>query len=291
MTFREWWVLARPPTLPASVVPVAVGTAAASLSMRLEVPAVGIMTVVALLLQIATNMANEVADFHRGIDAADSVGIAGSLVHGRLTPAALRRWAIGTYVLAFGLGLVLVWLRGPVLLALGVAGILAGYLYNAGPRPLSATAFGELIVFLVMGPIEVLASELAAGGRVTGSGIAASVTVGFMVAAILLANNLRDREKDAARGRRTLAIRLGPAHGETALSLLVAAGTLWPLAALVAGWLPLWAALPVLALPWGLSQIRRLRGPALRRGVLVMGRIHLVAGLLLAAGLAFGHAA
>lgn len=290
MTVRELWTLSRPPTLPASVVPVAVGVAAALLLGPVQVGAVVLMAAVALLLQIATNMANEYADFRRGVDAADSVGIAGSLVHGRLTPAAVRRLALGTYGAAFLLGLVLVFWRGPVMLALGVAGILAGYFYNAGPYPLSATALGEATVFFMMGPIEVAASELAAGGRLTASGIAASVTVGFTVAAILLANNLRDRVKDQSRGRRTLAIRLGQPRGEAALEVLLAAGTAWPLLAIAAGWLPGWAGLTVLALPWGLWQIRRLRTGGLGRGVLVMGRIHLVAGLLLAFGLALGRA-
>ncbi|MGC8489253.1 MAG: 1,4-dihydroxy-2-naphthoate octaprenyltransferase, partial [Clostridia bacterium] len=127
MTLRELWTLSRPPTLPASVVPVAVGVAAALLRGPVQVGAVVLMAAVALLLQIATNMANEYADFRRGVDAADSVGIAGSLVHGRLTPAAVRRLALATYGAAFLLGLVLVFWRGPVMLALGVAGILAGY--------------------------------------------------------------------------------------------------------------------------------------------------------------------
>ncbi len=289
MSFREWWTLARPPTLPASVVPVAVGTAAAALSGSVNLAAVLVMALVAMLLQIATNMANEYADFRRGLDAPESVGIAGSLVHGRLEPGAVRTWALLTYGLAFGLGLLLVILRGPVMLAMGAAGILAGYFYNAGPWPLSATVLGEAAVFLIMGPIEVAASEMAAGGRVTGVGILASLTVGVMVAAILLANNLRDRVKDAAGGRRTLAIRLGPRRGGQVLAALVVLGTVWPLVAMAAGLLPLGAGLPVLALPWGLGQIRRLSHGGFTRGVLVLGRIHLVAGLLLAAGLVFGR--
>lgn len=289
MNLREWWTLARPPTLPASVVPVAVGTAAAAASGSINLGAAAVMALVAVLLQIATNMANEYADFRRGLDAPDSVGIAGSLVHGRMEPGAVRGWALMSYGIAFILGLVLVVIRGPVMLVMGVAGILAGYFYNAGPRPLSATALGEAAVFLIMGPIEVAASEIAAGGRVTGAGIFASFTVGVMVAAILLANNIRDRVKDAEGGRHTLAIRLGPRRGGQMLSVLVVLGTLWPVAAAASGLLPLAAGLPVLVLPWGLGQIRRLQDGGLARGVLVMGRIHLVAGLLLAAGLALGR--
>lgn len=289
MTVREWWRLARPPTLPASVVPVAVGTAAALDAGRVSVPAVLVMLLVALLLQIATNMANEYADFRRGVDSADSVGIAGVLVEGRFAPATVRRWAFGTYAAAFLLGLGLVAVRGWVLLVLGILGILAGYLYNAGPRPLSATPWGEATVFVIMGPIEVLGSELAAGGRVTAIGVWASVAVGFLVAAILLANNLRDRVQDGQRGRDTLAIRLGAKRGLWGMAALITAGALWPVALAVWGILPATAAVTALVLPGGLAAVRRLSGQGLARGVLVTGRVHLAAGLLLAVGLGWRH--
>jgi 1,4-dihydroxy-2-naphthoate octaprenyltransferase len=281
---RDWWQLARPPTLPASVVPVLVGTAAAPRPVAW--PLVLVMLAVALLLQIATNMVNEYADFHRGVDDPGSVGIAGVLVRGQLDPPTLRRVALGTYGAALILGLVLVAARGPVLLGLGVLAILAGFLYNAGPRPLSATAFGEVLVFFMMGPIEVLVSEVAAGGRVSAAGIAASLTVGALVAAILLANNLRDREKDAARGRRTLAIRLGHARGRAVLRGLVVGGAVWPALAALAGWLPATAALTLVMVPVGWWTVDRLvEAGALRRAVLLVGRLHLATGLLLAVGL------
>jgi len=289
MTVKEWWELGRPPTLPASVVPVAVGAAAAADGGRFSLPAALAMLAVALLLQIATNMANEYADWRRGIDAADSVGIAGVIVRGRASAKAVRNWAFTMYGAALALGLVLVAVRGYLLLVLGLVGILAGYLYNAGPRPVSATAWGELLVFLVMGPVEVLGSELAVGGVLTPFGAWVSVTVGLMVAAILMANNLRDRVKDAERGRRTLAIRLGPRRGLLAMGALVAAGTLWPVPLALTGVLPPLAAVTVLVLPGALAAIRRLGQGGLARGVLVVGRIHLVTGLVLAAGLWIRH--
>jgi 1,4-dihydroxy-2-naphthoate octaprenyltransferase len=286
MTVADWWRLARPPTLAATFAPVVVGTAAAALAGPVNPTWTLVMLVVGLLLQIATNMTNEYTDYARGIDDPESVGIAGVIVSGRYSPATIRRWAYGTYVAAFGLGLVLVAVRGWVLLALGVAGILAGFLYNAGPRPLSATPWGEALVFVVMGPVEVLASELAAGGRATLAGAAASVAVGFLVAAILTANNLRDFEQDQARGRKTLVIRLGPRSGFRLLRLLVLAGILWAPLAAALGWLPPTAAVTLLAAPWAWRRLEGLKAPgALRRGVLVVGRVHLVTAFLLGAGL------
>ncbi|CAB1128257.1 1,4-dihydroxy-2-naphthoate octaprenyltransferase [Candidatus Hydrogenisulfobacillus filiaventi] len=287
MTVRQWWALARPATLPASVVPVAVGAAVAAERGPWSWPLSLVMLVVALLLQIGTNMVNEWADFHRGVDAPDSVGIAGVIVAGHLSPATVWRWAVGTYALAFGLGLGLVAVRGWPLLALGLAGIGAGFLYNAGPRPLSATPWGEALVFAIMGPVEVLASEVAAAGTISPGGWAASVAVGFSVAAILTANNLRDRDKDGARGRRTLAVLLGDRGGARLLAALVAAPFLWLALAAGLGWLPVTVLAAWLAVPVAVAGVRRLMqpGPGRRRAVAVVGRIHLLAGLLLAMGL------
>lgn len=290
MTLKEWWLLTRPPTLPASVVPVAVGTAAGSLTAPVSPLWAGLMLLVALLLQVATNLTNEYADFTRGVDATDSVGIAGVIVSGHMTVEAVRRCALATYGVALALGLILVAVRGPVLLVLGLLAILTGFLYNAGPRPLSATPFGEVVVFIMMGPIEVMASEMAATGTVTVAALAASIGVGFTVAAILLANNLRDRTKDETRGRQTLAIRLGAVRGLRNLMGLLVAGLIWPLVAAAMGILPWPAALPLLALPVAVRTTMGLRvGPELRRAVLVVGRVHLLGGLLLAVGLWAGR--
>jgi 1,4-dihydroxy-2-naphthoate octaprenyltransferase len=290
VTVREWWTLARPPTLPASVAPVAVGTAAGALAAPVAWGLTAIMMAVALLLQIATNMTNEYADFRRGVDAADSVGIAGYLVTGKFSPRVIRNWAAACFTAALALGLVLVAFRGPWLLMWGLLGALAAALYNGGPRPLSSTPFGELVVFCIMGPIEVMASEQAAVGRVTTAGVLASLAVGCTVAAILMANNLRDRVPDQQRGRRTLAVAVGPAAAHQVLIGMVVAGLGLPLVLAGAGAVPITAALPVLLLPWAWRRVAALARPgALRRAVLVVGRVHLAAGLLLALGLVGGR--
>jgi 1,4-dihydroxy-2-naphthoate octaprenyltransferase len=284
MTLREWWALSRPPTLVASVVPVAVG--AASNPNWLSWPLVLVMLAVALLLQIATNMTNEYADFRRGVDHAGSVGIAGVIVSGRFAAERIRNWALATYGAAFVLGLVLAWYRGPLLIALGLVAIGAGFLYNAGPRPLSATRFGEALVFIIMGPLEVLVSEVAASGRTTWFAFWASLSVGALVAAILLANNLRDRADDAARGRQTLAILLGPDRGLRLLWWLVLAGLLWPPVAALLQLIPAGATVTVVLVPWAWRVVGHLRqSERLRLAVLSVGRLHLAGGLLLALGL------
>lgn len=292
---RAFWRLARPFSLPATLVPVLAGAAAGSEGGRaVALPLCGGMLAVALLLQIGTNAANEYEDYRRGLDDPSSVGIAGVLVRGELRPEVVRAVAWACYGAALVGGVLLAWARGWLLLPWGGAALALGYLYSGGPRPLSATPFGEALVFLAMGPAEVLASEYVAVGRVSPLAIAASVPVGCTVAAILLANNLRDVERDAARGRRTLAVLLGEAHARDLLRALVGAAFLWCVLGALLRILP-WAVLAtLLALPAALRAVGGTSPPLAPAGaranaVPAFGRLHLWLGLLLVAALLLGR--
>ncbi|EQD37250.1 1,4-dihydroxy-2-naphthoate octaprenyltransferase, partial [mine drainage metagenome] len=135
MTIQALWRLSRPHTLSAAIVPVLVGTAAGALSRNVGFPLALDMLAISLLLQIATNMANEYFDFRRGIDHEGLTGIAGVIVKGELKPKAVLYAALATFALAFLLGCVLGYFRGVVLVGLGLLSILLALLYSAGPRP------------------------------------------------------------------------------------------------------------------------------------------------------------
>lgn len=283
--------LARPPTLAASVVPVAVGTAAGALSGRVNGLYVADMAIVALLLQAGTNMINEYYDFRRGIDDPESTGIAGVIVRGEMGLDGVWRSAVTTFLVAIAFGILLAFLRGPLLFVLGFFSVGVAFLYNAGPLPISQTPFGELTVFLVMGPLEVAVSEVAAIGRVTSQGLAASVPVAALVAGILLANNLRDRVKDGERGRRTLPVLFGPGAGESLMRALVALALVWPAVMWLAGRLPFAAMLAALGAPAAIGLMAALRagGNRLRPAVSLAARTELVVGGLLTLGLLLGR--
>ena len=281
MTMRQLLRLTRPHTLSAAVVPVIVGTAAGALAGRPDFLLATDMLAISLLLQIATNMANEYFDFRRGVDHAGLTGIAGVIVQGETSPKAVLAAAAATFALAFVLGCVLAFARGPLLVLLGLLSIAIAVLYSAGPRPIAATPFGELTVFMLMGVLETLVSEVAAVGHLTAAAVAVAPSVGFLVAAILTANNLRDRESDQERGRRTLAIVLGAERGLAFLRAEAVLAVVWP--ALAALWVLPWpAALTALLTPLALRAGRR--GP-LRRLLPEVSRLHLLNGLVLSAAL------
>ena len=283
------WVLgARPRTLPAAVVPVVVGTAAAA-----GAPGDGIVwwrfgaaLVVALAIQIATNYVNDYADGIRGTDER-RVGPT-RLVASGLATASEVRLAAGLSALVAGIaGLALAVAVGPEVLIVGVASFAAGYLYTGGPKPYGYYGWGEVFVFVFFGVVATVGSAYVQLDRVTGLAMGASIPVGFLATALLVVNNLRDIPSDALSGKRTLAVRLGDgATRALYVALVVGAFLMVPLLALPRPW----SLLALLALVAAARPFRRIAdgvsGMALIPVLIDTARLQLVFGGLLALGLA-----
>jgi 1,4-dihydroxy-2-naphthoate octaprenyltransferase len=204
-----WLLAARPKTLPAAVAPVLVGCAIAWAEGSFALlPGVAAFAV-ALLLQIAANLANDVADFHLGADTAQRVGPARVTQSGLISPRRVVAATVAVLVAAAVPGLYLVWRGGPVLAVLGLLAIVAAVAYTAGPKPFGYLGLGEVFVFLFFGPVAVAGTAYVMTQRVGPLTLVASVAMGCLVSAILVVNNLRDIETDRAAGKRTLAVRLG----------------------------------------------------------------------------------
>ena len=237
---------------------------------------------VALLMQVGTNAMNEYGDYRHAVDTAPSPGIAGVIVSGEVSANEVLVSAAGCYAVAFLLGILLVFERGALLLVLGVAAILAGVLYSEGPLPIASTPFGEVLVAIVMGPIEIVSADLAASGAISSLAIVFSVPVGLMVTSILLTNNLRDIDKDREHGRRTLAVLIGRRRGLLLLLGLMASAFIWTMPAYLL--FPIspsvflvWLALPLVVLTYSHLTSGREWPTSVPR----VARIHIVFGLLL----------
>jgi 1,4-dihydroxy-2-naphthoate polyprenyltransferase len=280
------WVLgARPRTLPAAVVPVLVGTAAAA-GGGIHWWRALVAMVVAVSIQVATNYANDYADGVRGTDDV-RVGPV-RLVASRLaSPAAVKRAALLAGAVAAVAGLTLVPAVGPEVIVIGAASLAAGYLYTGGPRPYGYAGLGEVFVFLFFGVVATTGSSYVQLEEVTLLALAASVPVGFLATALLVVNNLRDIRTDGAVGKRTLAVRVGePATRALYGGLVVGAFLVVPVLAIRR---PL-ALLALLAVPLAIAPLRLVSGPATARALLPAladtGRLSLGFGALLATGLA-----
>jgi len=291
-----WVEAARPRTLPAAVVPVAVGTAASVASGTDVVwPLAALALTVALALQVAVNFANDLFDGVAGIDTEERVGPRRVVAAGLVTPGAMKRGLAVALAVAAVAGLALALLVTPWLLLVGVAAILATLGYSGGARPYASRALGEVSVFVFFGVVATVGSTFVQTGTLDALALVVSIPVGMFAVGLLMINNVRDVETDAATEKRTLAVRLGArTYGHAFGWLLVAAFVMLVPVALLAG--SPWPSLPVLALPLLAAVARRSRKAARTEDAQAKGaayvvaldataRLQLVFGVLLTVGL------
>ena len=292
--WRLWWAGARPRTLPAAVVPVAVGTACAvgEVDGGLIWWRAACALVVALALQVATNFANDYSDGIRGTDDAERrVGPVRLVGQGLASPAAVKKAALAAFGVAGGAGAALAVAVGPELLVVGALAMLAGWFYTGGPRPYGYAGFGEVFVFTFFGVVACAGSTYVQVEGIDGLGLAASVPVGFLATALLVTNNLRDIPGDTEVGKRTLAVRLGDRRTRFLyVGLLVGAFVLVPLVSGLGG-RPV-AALALVAVLVAqrpvVAVLSGARGPQLIPVLVATGRVQLVFGAVFTVGLALG---
>ncbi len=278
---KRWVAGARPRTLPAAIVPVAVGTAAAyNADGDVIVWRAAAALVVSLGVQIGTNYVNDYADGKRGTDDV-RVGPVRLVGQKLATAEAVRNAAIISFAVAAGFGLALCAAAGWQLAFVGAAAILAGYFYTGGPKPYGYAGLGEVFVFIFFGLVATAGSTYVQIERVTVKSVAAGAALGLWAMALLVVNNLRDRVGDAASGKQTLAVRIGDKHTRvlyTACLILgaaIACGLSWGLVVL---------ALPLAAAPIRLVQ-RGATGRDLVAVLMKTSTLQIAGGVLLTAGL------
>jgi 1,4-dihydroxy-2-naphthoate octaprenyltransferase len=282
-----WIAAARLRTLPAAIVPVAVGTACAHAAGGVAWgPALAALAG-ALAIQIGTNFANDVYDAERGTDGPDRIGPARAVASGRITARAMKRATAAAFAIASAFGLYLVAVTGWPVAVIGLASIAAGIAYTGGPWPLGYHGLGDACVLVFFGFVAVCGTAYVQLGHVPALAAAAALPVGALATAILVVNNIRDRAGDARSGKRTLAVVLGRAGAIVEYVVLVASAYAVPLA-LAATRAP-WCALPVATAPLAVMRVRELAratsGPDYNACLAATAQLLLAHGVLLAVGL------
>jgi 1,4-dihydroxy-2-naphthoate polyprenyltransferase len=254
---RPWILAARPKTLPAATSPVLLACALAYADGVFRATPALIALGFALLIQIATNFANDYFDFVKGADTPERQGPARAVASGMVTPCAMLRATILTFALAFAEGLLLLPYGGWPLVAVGAVCVVCGLAYTGGPFPLAYNGLADLFVLVFFGGVAVTMTYYVQAGTIGAQCVLLSVAPGALAVNILTVNNYRDRDTDKAAGRKTLIVRFGHKAGawEYLTMLLLAHAvpvTLWTLgrSALVL--------MPFMALPMGLLLLRLL---------------------------------
>ena len=273
--------------MPAAVVPVAVGAAAA-----VGEPSdivwwrVAAALVVSLALQIGVNYANDYSDGVRGTDDL-RVGPTRLVAGGLATPSAVKRAALLAFAVAAVAGLAVALSTSLVLLLVGAAAIAAGWFYTGGPRPYGYLGLGEVFVFVFFGLVATAGTTFAAIETVTALSLVMGCAVGSFACALLVVNNLRDIPTDREVGKKTLAVRLGDRRTRWFYVALVAAA--FVLSALGAIWrVPV--LLGILAIPLAIRPVRSVLGGATGAALIPVlgetGKLQLAWGVLVTLGLA-----
>ena len=302
---KAWLMAARPQTLPAGAAPVVVGVGlAVQAGVFAPLPALGAL-VGALLIQVGTNFANDYYDAVKGADTDEREGFTRVTAGGLIEPASVKRAMVVTYALAVVVGVGLVAVGGLPIVVVGLSGIAAGILYTGGPFPYGYRGLGDLFVFVYFGLVAVtgtyyvqaVATMPAVGtfpttlppGTVPVDAVVASLLAAGLSTAILVVNNIRDRETDMAAGKKTLTVYLGYRWSRVEFLALVGLAYVVPVRFALDPTYGLPALAPLLTLPLAASITRtvleRTDGEALNPTLERVGQTLFLHSVLFALGL------
>lgn len=207
---RAWVLAARPHTLGVTLSPVLIGCMLAWQERGRWQAGLALVTLLAaVLIQIGTNLLNDVGDFERGADQPGRLGPERATAMGWLAPGQVRRAGMGALALALMLGVWLAWYGGWPIVLIGTVSLLCGWAYTAGPKPIAYGPFGEIFVWVFFGLAAVLGSYYLQAGAPSAGAWVLGHMMGALAAAVMLVNNTRDAVLDARAGKRTLAVRIG----------------------------------------------------------------------------------
>ena len=302
---QAWLMAARPQTLPAAVAPVAVGTGlAVHEGVFAPLPALAAL-LGAVLIQIGTNFANDYYDAVQGADTEDREGFTRVTAGGLIEPAAVKQAMWLTFAVAILVGTYLVWVGGVPILVIGLLSVASGIAYTGGPYPLGYHGLGDLFVFVFFGVVAVAgtfyvqaAAVAVAGvpmgipeGTVPAVALLASLPVAGISTAILVVNNIRDKEEDSRTGKRTLAVRFGYTVSRAEYVALLGLAYVVPPLFLSRGFGP-FVLLPLLSLPLAAVVTRTVltetAGEALNPALERTGKLLALYSALFTAGLVVG---
>jgi 1,4-dihydroxy-2-naphthoate octaprenyltransferase len=248
---KHWLHAFRLRTLPLAVSSIIVGSALAFENSRLVAygpdwrMVTGLALLTAILLQILSNLANDLGDHQHGTDNAERVGPQRAVQSGAITPAQMKRAMIICGLLAFVSGCTLITvalgltMQTLLFLLLGLAAIGAAVKYTFGSNPYGYAGLGDISVFLFFGVVGVCGTFYLHTRMFEPMVLAPAIAFGLLSTGVLNVNNMRDIQNDATSGKRTLVVRMGSATARiyhTSLVLGAVLGLTCFTAFLNAGW-------------------------------------------------------
>ena len=226
-----WWSNARPISLPQSLLPaltaVALSIGAAEFNWIAALASVAGV----IFLHLGLNLMDDWFDYKEG-SAEARAKVANEGFRGRMikypyltsndaTPAQLLK-AIAVFMgIAAIMGAVAILARDLKILWWVAAGLVIGVSYSGGPLKLGYRGLGELVIFLMFGPLLMTGAYYAITGAVDWKIGCLSIAVGLLVTNIVYSHSVLDSVPDQKMGKKTMAHLMGSAKGQIVFSALL----------------------------------------------------------------------
>lgn len=249
----------RPFSFSASVVPVLVGAVFALVNYNVVMwELFPVILIASVLLHAGTNFVSEYYDLKNGIDREDTFGSSKVLVDKLLEPKEVLKYGYISFMFGFILGMILVYYHGLPILALGLLGIAGGVFYTGKPIGYKYLALGDVLVFLLMGPLMVIGTYFSLTGHFEWSVALLSLPIGFLVTAILNANNIRDIMHDGEAKIRTIATLIGIESSKKEYYFLIIGAYLSVIIMAATGVVSYWALLILISFPVAIKNMKEI---------------------------------
>jgi 1,4-dihydroxy-2-naphthoate octaprenyltransferase len=264
-TINKWFIATRPQFFTVIILPILLGTAIAWHLENVFFPLYfGLSLLAGVFIHASINLLNDYFDYLNKSDEFNKeplspfAGGSRMIQNGIFSHTTIYYYGLVLLMLAIGIGIFLVWMRGLPLLWIGLIGVLSGYLYSAPPFFLQSRGLGELLVGLNFGILAVLGAYYVQTQDINLIVIIAALPLTFLVTAIIYINEFPDYHSDKEAGKNTLIVRLGQKRARSIYALLIILSFITIALGVIAESLPLYSLLALLTLPLGYFAIKTL---------------------------------
>lgn len=229
---RFWIKAFRLRTLPLALSGWLVGLALTLIAQKIDFSIAALTILTAFLLQILSNLANDLGDATSGVDH-ERQGEERMVSAGLISFPAMKRAVFICALLTLVSGVSLLYLAFPdnllsamLFLTLGIAGIAAAIKYTVGKNPYGYAGFGDFFVLVFFGFVLVYGTFYLQVQEFHWQPLLPAASIGFFAVGVLNVNNIRDIQSDQKAGKYSIPVRLGKSKAVIYHLLLLGFGLL-----------------------------------------------------------------